>query len=408
MRIYASKNCVANEKLIDKSLFYVNIILGMFAYQGDLLMQKTLSERMVSTLLSFGKKHKGMKHLMIACIFVVLTITYIFKWICSNTKKLSLTGLIILFFFACSSFSFPSYSQNEMVDVSDYMTDSVISLEATGHIMLLDEEVHKIVNEDPEGLLEEEIELETTEETSLSDDDSHQEEEEDAIQFTLEDILATLQLDEISSEAAVSYANSGTTFKKDDWNLLLVNKQHPIPDGVEPVLCNIAGDKKCDERVVGELLAMMQAAKDDGVSLMVCSAHRDYDYQVMLFQRKITKYMNRGYSYIDAYQLSSQAVTLPGFSEHQLGLAFDIVTPSYVNLNSGFAKTSAGIWLKENAYKYGFILRYPEGKEFITGIEFEPWHYRYVGVEAATIIMENELTLEEFTDHIEDYACINY
>ena len=87
---------------------------------------------------------------------------------------------------------------------------------------------------------------------------------------------------------------------------------------------------------------------------------------------------------------------MPNASEHQIGLALDIVTDTYVALNEGFAKTAAGKWLAENSCKYGFILRYPKGKEDITGIEYEPWHFRYVGAEVATLITEQGITLEEF------------
>ena len=108
--------------------------------------------------------------------------------------------------------------------------------------------------------------------------------------------------------------------------------------------------------------------------------------------------MKVGMSYMDAYAVSSQAVTVPGASEHQIGLAFDIVSDKYTELNAGFAETDAGKWLAQNRSEYGFILRYPLGKEDITGIEFEPWHFRYVGKDAATIISEEGITLEEFWD----------
>ena len=101
---------------------------------------------------------------------------------------------------------------------------------------------------------------------------------------------------------------------------------------------------------------------------------------------------------MEAYILASQAVTVPGASEHQAGLAFDIISNDYVTLDEGFAETNAGQWLSENSCKYGFILRYPKGKEDITGIEFEPWHFRYVGREAAEIINKEGITLEEFWD----------
>ena len=110
--------------------------------------------------------------------------------------------------------------------------------------------------------------------------------------------------------------------------------------------------------------------------------------------------MGMGMSYMEAYQLTSQAVTVPGASEHQIGLALDIVASNYVTLDDGFGETKAGKWLAANSSKYGFILRYPKGKEDITGIGYEPWHFRYVGVDAATIIMGEGITLEEFW---EDY-----
>ena len=140
---------------------------------------------------------------------------------------------------------------------------------------------------------------------------------------------------------------------------------------------------------------MMQAAKDDGVDLVICSPYRDFNRQTYLFNKKIKRYMNAGMSYMDAYKKASIAVTSPNASEHRIGLAIDFYSSTYKNLNAGFADTDTGKWLKEHSYEYGFILRYPKGKEYITGIEFEPWHFRYVGVPAATYMTENELTLEE-------------
>ena len=103
-------------------------------------------------------------------------------------------------------------------------------------------------------------------------------------------------------------------------------------------------------------------------------------------------------SYMDAYIISSKAVTVPGASEHQIGLAIDIVSDEYVTLDEGFADTEAGRWLAEHSCEYGFILRYPAGKEYITSIEFEPWHFRYVGKDAAMVITGEGITLEEFWD----------
>ena len=120
----------------------------------------------------------------------------------------------------------------------------------------------------------------------------------------------------------------------------------------------------------------------------------------MLFNRKIHKYMGWGMSYVEAYKRASNTVTVPGASEHQIGLAIDFMSGNYRRLDSGFADTKAGKWLAEHSCEYGFILRYPQGKEYITGIAFEPWHFRYVGKEAATIITEKGITLEEFWEDL--------
>jgi D-alanyl-D-alanine carboxypeptidase len=186
------------------------------------------------------------------------------------------------------------------------------------------------------------------------------------------------------------------SFSADDWRLVLINKQHPIPDDSEYVLGDITGSMQCDERIIDDLLLMMKDAQNDGVNLVIISPYRDLAHQEMLFNRKIDSYVRIGFSYLEAYKRASQTVTVPGTSEHQVGLAIDITSRDYKSLNAGFADTKAGQWLNEYSYEFGFIIRYPLGKEYITGIEFEPWHFRYVGREAAKIIKEQQLTLEEF------------
>ena len=145
---------------------------------------------------------------------------------------------------------------------------------------------------------------------------------------------------------------------------------------------------------------MMQDAKKDGITLVVCSPYRDMSRQDMLFNRKIKNYMKKNVSFLEAYKETAQAVTIPGASEHQIGLALDIISNTYTALEEGFADTAAGKWLAAHCQDYGFILRYPKGKEEITGIEFEPWHFRYVGKDAAAIIMGENLTLEEFVQRV--------
>ncbi len=193
---------------------------------------------------------------------------------------------------------------------------------------------------------------------------------------------------------------SNVSFSKDEWNLILVNKQHPISEDYPVELGFISGSMECDARIVDSWTAMKNAAEADGVSIIVASPYRAYDRQVYLFDKKVKTYMAQGMNYLEAYKNASQLVNIPGCSEHQTGLALDIISNNYSRLNEGFAKTDAGKWLAKNCQKYGFILRYPKGKEYVTSIDFEPWHFRYVGFEAASIIMGEGITLEEFIERL--------
>jgi len=143
---------------------------------------------------------------------------------------------------------------------------------------------------------------------------------------------------------------------------------------------------------------MMEAARQDDVDLLICSAYRSYDQQAYNLQRSKEGYLQAGYSPEQAAVIAGRYIAPAGGSEHQTGLAVDIVTPSYQILDDGYANTAAAQWLLENAADYGFILRYPRDKAEITGIWFEPWHYRYVGREAAGTIMEQGLCLEEYLE----------
>ena len=192
--------------------------------------------------------------------------------------------------------------------------------------------------------------------------------------------------------------DGGLSAKKSDWNLILVNKQNPVPADYDYQLTYLNDSQQLDKRIVGQVAKLLGAAKEDGIELMICSAYRSFDRQTTLFNNKMDKLMKAGMSYFDAYRTASFSVTVPGTSEHQL----DIITPGYTDLNSGFAETEAGKWLKENAPDHGFILRYPEGKEYITGIIFEPWHFRYVGVENARYMTEHGLVLEEYVELLSD------
>ena len=229
--------------------------------------------------------------------------------------------------------------------------------------------------------------------------------EQDAIEaeveaFTLDDSIYDVgSILDLPQMETVSGGDALASFSKDDWNLILVNKQHPISADF-PVELGLAGKMEVDKRIVDDWFAMKTAAAEDGVTIIMASPYRAYDRQVYLFDRKVKTYMSQGMNYLESYKYASQIVNIPGCSEHQTGLALDIVSNDYSKLNEGFAKTDAGKWLAENCQDYGFILRYPKGKEYVTSIDYEPWHFRYVGVEAATIIMEEGITLEEFIERL--------
>lgn len=220
-------------------------------------------------------------------------------------------------------------------------------------------------------------------------------------------LRGTVPKDTLSEDTAlkntVSENGSEKRGIKNDWKLILVNKQNPIPDDYEAEMVPIGGGITIREEVVKPLEDMIDAAAKEGIQLMVCSGYRSHAHQQELFDRKIRNYTGKGLSYLDAFRIGSYSVIIPGTSEHELGMALDIVAPGYTSLNEGFEKTDAGRWLKNNAFKYGFILRYPKGKEYITGIIFEPWHYRYVGKEAAVEIRNSGLTLEEYIEEQETY-----
>lgn len=184
----------------------------------------------------------------------------------------------------------------------------------------------------------------------------------------------------------------------DDWKLILVNDKTPLSEEFTVNLVQFQPPYRVDERIYAPAEKMFAAARQDGISLMVCSAYRGVDSQRRNFNAKVAEWKSYGYSEEQAYANTLQYIAFPGTSEHHTGLAMDIVTPSYTALNSGYDGTAAAKWLRENAHRYGFILRFPSGKEAITGIAFEPWHYRYVGETAAKIIYDEKLCLEEFLD----------
>lgn len=178
----------------------------------------------------------------------------------------------------------------------------------------------------------------------------------------------------------------------DDWQLLLVNRWNSLPDGYAPELTELWNGESVDSRIYPDLQEMFDDARAVGLNPYVNSGYRTAQVQQSLMDEEINDYMVQGYSEAEARRLAEQWVAVPGTSEHQLGLAVDI------SMEDTATQTTSDMWqwLMKNSYKYGFILRYPEDKTNITGISYEPWHYRYVGREAAEEIYRSGLCLEEY------------
>jgi zinc D-Ala-D-Ala carboxypeptidase len=213
--------------------------------------------------------------------------------------------------------------------------------------------------------------------------------------------------EELTLEAAyfnvVQQTDGKNVIQNPQNSLALVNKIFGLPDNYIPgdlVRPNVPfsfGDTKLEKSLMRQEAAtalekMFAGARNDGIELAAVSGYRSYGRQETLFNAEVNKV---------GEEKALQAVARPGSSEHQTGLTMDISSKTNnFNLNEQFGKTKEGVWLAHNAHKYGFILRYPKGKEDLTGYMYEPWHFRYVGIKAATEIYENEWTLEEYFENV--------
>lgn len=199
----------------------------------------------------------------------------------------------------------------------------------------------------------------------------------------------------------LQYDSTGHYVQKtaSDWRLILVNDWNPISADYENEVTMVHGgnrNQNVDSRILEDLGAMLTAGKAYGIDVQ--SGYRPYAHQSSLYWRKVNEYKNRGYDNTAAQQAAGKVVKRPGYSEHNCGLAVDLGGSGNFKLEADFANTPAYKWLIENCADYGFILRFPKGKEDITGVVYEAWHFRYVGKDAAKEIMENGLCLEEYLE----------
>lgn len=179
----------------------------------------------------------------------------------------------------------------------------------------------------------------------------------------------------------------------EDWRLILVNSAHPIPKDYQIELYQLSNGIYIDARIYPDLQQMFDDARSDGVYPVVGEGYRTHEAQQKMMEDRIDSYTAQGYSRKEAKKLAEEWVAVPGTSEHELGIALDINADKSLSANEEVYD-----WLAENAWQYGFILRYPPGQEAITGIDYEPWHYRYVGQEAALEIHTQQITLEEYLE----------
>lgn len=241
------------------------------------------------------------------------------------------------------------------------------------------------------------------EEPPLEDESSK--EEENSAEEAGNEGKEEIQNDPLSLEAAyfndVKVVDGRNIIQNPENVMALVNKQFSLPDGYEPsklMIPDVAfsyGKLDLEKSYLRQdaaqaLEKLFTGALNEGVELFAVSGYRSFTRQSQVFEAEVSKV---------GKEKAVQAVAIPGSSEHQTGLSMDISSRSAnLELSEEFGETREGKWLAENAHRYGFILRYPKGKEGITGYKYEPWHFRYVGTEAATVIYEKKWTLEEYFD----------
>ena len=201
-----------------------------------------------------------------------------------------------------------------------------------------------------------------------------------------------------TEDEVVLNEDNAVEFRKqiDDWRLILVNSENQLPNDFSPDLVYIDKTRQIDSRVKEELEQMLKDMKKAKIGdIWVQSAYRSVEYQEKIYNEKIEEYISLGETREKAEILTLKVINKPGTSDHNLGLAIDF---NYVDYN--FDKTPAYEWLTQNAENYGFVLRYRKDKETITKIDYEPWHWRYVGVEHAKKMNELDMCLEEYVEYL--------
>ena len=190
--------------------------------------------------------------------------------------------------------------------------------------------------------------------------------------------------------------------------MILVNHTNQMPESytfdTKECGSSTAVNKALQTVACDAFLALQKAAATDGVTVWMQSGYRSVAYQTKLYERKTQYYRDKGYDEATAREKAAAIVNPPGYSEHNCGLAADLNSPEHTGLDEGFENTAAFRWLCAHAGEYGFILRYPKGAEDKTEITYEPWHWRYVGVENAARINASGLCFEDYIAAMQQIA----
>lgn len=209
----------------------------------------------------------------------------------------------------------------------------------------------------------------------------------------------TVQNDEEYTEESDLEKEAKKIYKSNEKLLVLVNKENMAPDDNEAELIDICeGRLQASEWLYEDLKKMLADAEEEGYTFFISSAYRSKEKQQFLIDEDVEMYMQRGMSADEALEETLKETMPAGFSEHQTGLALDILSSDNLEMDITQAYDEGNMWLRNHCAKYGFIVRYPEDKVDITLISYEPWHFRYVGKEAAQFMKRNNLTLEEFVE----------
>ena len=219
-----------------------------------------------------------------------------------------------------------------------------------------------------------------------------------------EEITISTPADAISTTEdpkAIMADKCRSIYDKNKEYMMLVNRTHAVPSGYSfehhTLNCGLDVDERCYE----DLKAMLTALNNENMYYTIVTAYRSTETQQTIVDSKVASYVGQGMSEADAYNKALETAAPVGCSEHESGLALDIAPEGVYNLEVSIEEDDSNKWLNEHCYEYGFIPRYPKDKEAITGFSYEPWHFRYVGKEAAQFLKDNDLTLEEFYDYLE-------